>query len=201
MNEQTKNGGTMDAANKPLGPEENGRDAAMIGKPVGVPRDATEWVGTMSLVRMTLEAIEQVKPDMKKPLFSTRWGAYQTPMLLTLLTCAYARGFAGSRDIELAIPNDKALQYISMGQRPDWNVLRLFRRQYKTTIQNCLAALLEKVWNEQYPIEKRNASPDNGTYTGVSLDRWMIPPKPDFQVEAARRVRLAILADTLLSDE
>lgn len=191
----------MDAANHKEWPEGNGGEAALTGKPVAMPRDVTEWVGSLTLVRMTLEAIDQVKPEFKQAQFKTPFGAYQAPMLLTLLTCAYARGLTGSRDIELAIPHDRALKYICAGNRPDWNVLRLFRRQYKGVVQNCLAALLEKVWESQYPPERRNPPPETGNYTSVSLDRWMIPPRPDFQAEAAKRVRLAILADTLLSDE
>ncbi|MCX8156389.1 MAG: hypothetical protein N3J91_08085 [Verrucomicrobiae bacterium] len=191
----------MDAANNHIWPESNGGDAALTGKSVAMPKDATEWVGSLTLVRMTLEAIEQVKPQFKQAQFKTTFGIYQAPMLLTLLTCAYARGLTGSREIELAIPGDRALKYICAGNRPDWNVLRLFRRQYKSLVQNCLAVLLEKVWDSQYPPEQRVQAPETGHYSTNSLDRWMLPPRPDFQAEAAKRVRLAILADTLLSDE
>lgn len=191
----------MDAAKNNNWPEGNGGEAALTGKAVAMPRDVTEWVGSLTLVRMTLEAIEHVKPEFKQTQFKTAFGSYQAPMLLTLLVCAYAKGMTGSRDIELAIPNDRALKYICAGNRPDWNVLRLFRRQHKTLVQNCLAALLGKVWENQYPAETMGRPVEPGNYTNSSLDRWMIPPRPDFQAEAAKRVRLAILADTLLSDE
>jgi transposase len=178
---------------------ERNEPAAVLGKGNWLPNDLTEWVGSFSLIRQTLEAIDYLKPVFLSANFKTSSGAYRPQMLLTLMTYSYAKGLTGSRDIELAIPNDKAMKYICASDRPDWNVLRRFRRQYQQLIQSCLTEVAKRAWENQFPARALQAA--GSDYVDSSLNRWMTPARPDFAAEAARRMRLSILADTLLSDE
>lgn len=163
-----------------------------------LPKDLTEWVGSIALVRVTLEAVVKTQALARGDGLKQTFGGCRPQMLLTLLTYAYARNILGSRDIETAIPESKPLKYICAGDRPDWNLLRRFRRQYKALVQACLAEVLQSVWSQQYPASPAVA---DFSYAATSLDRWLNPQTPDFATEAAKRVRLAIQMDTLMSDE
>jgi len=165
------------------------------------PKDLTEWVGSFTLVRLVLKAIERVNSVLPTAKFATATGSYQAPMLLTLLTYAYAKGIYGSQAIELAGPQNQALKYICAGNRLDWNTLRLFRRQNQKLIRNCLAETLKQAWEIHHPMAAQ-VDTQAPCYVSDSLARRLdSTPSPVFAREAENRLHLAILADTLQSDE
>lgn len=174
----------------------NGGGAA-VGRP-GLPKDLTDWIGGLTLIRQTLDAVVKTDPATHAQSRPQNYDGCRPEMLLTLLTYAYARGILGSRELELAIPNDRALRYICAGKRPDWQLLRRFRRQNQARLQACLANVLQGAWETQYPSKPQ--APEN-SYAEAALDRWLNPPAPDFAAEAGRRLRLAIQSDTLMVDE
>jgi hypothetical protein len=173
-----------------------GAGPALISR---LPNDLTEWVGSIALVRLALQAVDQAGLRGPQPVFPTASSRCRPNMLLTLLTYAYAKGLTGSRDIELAIPGNQALKYIAAGDRPDWNTLRLFRRRNVALIRACLAEILRQAWEQRYPGAPKAVT--DRSYTADALDRWLAPTTPDFYQEAVKRVSLAIQTDTLLADE
>lgn len=166
-----------------------------------IPRDVTEWVGSLSLVGLVLEAIEESRLPISNGAFTLNETKYRPQMLLTLITCAYAKGILGSQELEGELGRDKALKYICAGSRPDWNVIRTFRRLNQKAILTCLSQVLEKVWETRFPA-KQPGQEGAAAYAADSLDRWLRPDRsPDFAAEAGRRLGMAIMADTMMMDE
>lgn len=118
--------------------------------------------------------------------------------LLRVLAYSYATGVYASSEIEAALDGDPILRYLAGGHRPEPSAMRRFRRRNRHALQRCLAQTLENSWTG------RKERPELGqpTYAQDALERWAKgPTRPDFETEAADRVRRAICDDTALLDE
>jgi hypothetical protein len=183
--------------NKTTNTSVNNNEAPVL-RDARIPRDLTDWSGDFELVRMALEAIERANINLPGN-FKTPNATYRAPMLLTLLTTAYARGIYGSQEIEAAIAANKSLQYICSGARPNATVIRQFRKQNLLLLQATLTELLKEAWNVQYPA-RRTAGAES--YYQTAMERWTpTAASPIFAAEAANRLRMAIMADSLVRDE
>jgi hypothetical protein len=108
---------------------------------------------------------------------------FNPAQIVTLLTYCYARGIYSSEEIEARLPNDKAIAYICAGVKPDWHLLRRFRRQHVFLLIEALAQLIKLV------------SPLNALAGDESMER-----RARFHDEARRLLRLAVQADSIAMD-
>jgi hypothetical protein len=121
--------------------------------------------------------------------------------LLRVLTYCYASGVYASTEIEAALNVDPILLYLAEGQRHGSQEFRQFRRRNLQAVQRCLARTLEMSWGESNPQSTPGRRPPGG-YARSAFERLCSPrPKPNFDSEAAERVRKAICDDTALLDE
>ena len=121
--------------------------------------------------------------------------------LLRVLAYSYATGIYASSEIKAALNGDPILRYLAAGQRPESGAMRRFRRRNRHTLERCLAQTLERSWSASgSSTESLRPSPE--AYVQASLERWSVQAqKPDFETEAANRVRKAICDDAAHLDE
>jgi len=121
--------------------------------------------------------------------------------ILRVLAYCYANGIYASTEIESALNVDPILLYLTGGQRHKSTEFRQFRRRNLQAIQRCLARTLERSWGEANIPSLASRQPPGG-YAQAAFERLCNPPpRPDFDTEAADRVRKAICDDTALLDE
>lgn len=97
------------------------------------------------LLRLALDAVQTADPaELRRA--SARLAPLSAPMLLTLLTCCYARGLYESRDIMAAAAYDPMIRYLCKGTRLHWETLRNFRRRYRPLLLHCLRWVLKQAW-------------------------------------------------------
>lgn len=136
-------------------------------------------LGDGHLIKLVLEAVDCVEafmPVSSRPDFNPA-------QVVRLLTCCYARGICSSEEIELRQPKDNAIDYICAGEKPDWHLLRRFRRQHTFLLIETLAQLFRLV------------APVNGM-----LATEIVVPQSDYQAQARLRLQLAIHADSVAMD-
>ncbi len=146
---------------------------------VGLKCDPFARFGDGHLIKLVLEAVDSV--DAFAPV-SNRPDV-NSPQIVTLLTYCYARGIYSSEEIEMRLPNDKAIAYICTGVKPDWHLLRRFRRQHAALLIEALTQLIKLV------------TPLDALVGDESMARWA-----QFHDEARRLLRLAVQADSIAMD-
>jgi hypothetical protein len=112
-------------------------------------RDATAELASASggqrLLHLALDAVQTA--DATELRHASAWMApVSAPMLLTLLTCCYARGLYDSRDIVAAAAYDPMIRYLCKGTRLRWELLRRFRRRHRALLLHCLGCVLKQAW-------------------------------------------------------
>jgi hypothetical protein len=178
------------------------QDSNSAGTGLSLPLDMSACFDRTFLVTLVLESAQSVE----WPSYTTNFGLgdgkfYRPQMLLTLLTYCYATGHFGSQEVEAGIERNLTLRYLSANCRPDWNVLRRFRRLNRERIEQCLTSTLAHAWESQAADPDFKDHTDPG-YLSCSLSRWtsrMVTP--DFREEARQRVQLAIQSDSMALDE
>lgn len=137
------------------------------------------------LIKLVLEAVHEF--DSGVPVFPAgRSGAINPAQTATLLGYCYARGILSAEEIEARLPHDQAIAYICAGKKPDWHMLRRFRRDNTLLLLGILTRLLEL------------AAFQTGASSSSSLpEHWRIA----FREEALNRLRDAIHADSLAMDQ
>jgi hypothetical protein len=101
--------------------------------------------GGQRLLHLALDAVQTA--DATELRYASVWLApVSAPMLLTLLTCCYARGLYDSRDIVAAAAYDPMVRYLSKGTRLRWEMLRRFRRRHRALLVHCLGSVLRQAW-------------------------------------------------------
>jgi hypothetical protein len=121
--------------------------------------------------------------------------------ILRVLAYCYANGIYASTEVEAAMNADPILLYLAGGHRHESTEFRRFRRRNLQAVQRCLARTLERTWTNSLSLSAADRLP-SGDYARAALERWAEnPPKPDFESEAADRVRKAICDDAALLDE
>ena len=146
-----------------------------------------------------LEAAESLGESVNGSVGSSHQSDYQA--LMKVLAYCYAHGIYASTEIEAALSADPILLYLTEGRRHDSTEFRRFRRRNAVAVQRCLARTLEKSWSKGTPVPAADrGSP--GAYARSAMERWRtLVPRPDFESEAAARVRKAICDDAALLDE
>jgi transposase len=101
--------------------------------------------GGQRLLHLAMDAVQTA--DTTELRRASAWYApVSAPMLLTLLTCCYARGMYDSRDIVAAANYDPMVRYLCKGTRLRWEVLRSFRRKHRELLLHCLGWVLKQAW-------------------------------------------------------
>lgn len=100
--------------------------------------------GEQTLLNLALDAVQTL--DERRLHAASAPAPFRPQMLLTLLTCCYARGQYDSRDIAAAIAGDRTLRYICSGGRPNWKQLRRFRREHRELLAESLAWVFKQAW-------------------------------------------------------
>jgi hypothetical protein len=148
------------------------------GRPDQGP-DMFARLGDGQLIKLVLEAVDTVEsfiPVSSDPNLNPR-------QILTLLTYCYARGVYSSEEIEGRLPGDNAIAYICAGEKPDWHMLRRFRRLHVFLLTETLTQLLKL------------AAPVNGM-SAERVPGLVIP----YEAHARFRVQLAMQADSIAMD-
>ncbi|MBN9691282.1 MAG: transposase [Verrucomicrobia bacterium] len=146
-------------------------------KNAAIPADLAEWLGAVRLTHFALEAVQGVDAPLTEFRLAPDRPGHGFRMLLTLLTYAYARGAAGSEEIQERCRTDLDFRYLSTAEFPDTATLRRFRQREWARLQVSLAGLL------------RLAVSGPGEETDF-----------DAELEAARRLEAAAAADSLALD-
>ena len=167
-----------------------------------LPDDLSSYIGKKTLVKLILEAIEDLEPWTCLGEGPAQGEAGLPPaMMLTLLAFCYATGIFSSEDIQLAIEDDQMVRYLCAGDYPDLGAIRSFRRYNRDRLNRCLEAVLQRVWELRFCGE--DAVPIRGGARAGSaiLRRLRLIPAPDFSAEAARRILRAVRADCMAMDD
>lgn len=137
------------------------------------------------LIKLVLEAVHEF--DSGAPVIPAgRVAAINPAQTATLLGYCYARNILSAEEIEARLPQDRAIAYICAGKKPDWHMLRRFRRDNTLLLLGILTRLLEL------------AAFQTGASNSSSLpDYWRIA----FREEALNRLHDAIQADSLAMDQ
>ena len=169
--------------------------------PFTPPDDLAEWMDARALLTFVLEAVPAVElPDARKDFVAADGQAFRPPMLLTLLAYCYARGWADADGIEVLIPRDPMLRYITTGDRLTANDLVRFRRARRETIEQILTLVFEKAWQHTRMTAELRFG-ERSQYLDYSLYRWFENPlAPDFAKLARQRVDQAVLLDSVAKD-
>ncbi|MBN8248013.1 MAG: transposase [Verrucomicrobia bacterium] len=142
-----------------------------------LPADLAEVLGAVRLTHLALDAVQAAG---ELPVeFQARAGraACSYPMLLTLLSYAYARGVHGSDEIEGRLRTDADFRYLGAREFPEAETLRHFRRREWPRLNRTLSRLLKLA----------------ATHAGMAVSL-------DFESEAALRMERAAAADSLALD-
>src|SRR5256885_7409244 len=172
-----------------------------VGKGRFLPDDLSLYIGKKTLVKLVLEAMEEINArNAEREGRESHSVAFQSAMMLTLLTYCYATGVYGSVDIQLAMQRDQMIRYLCARNYPDICATRSFRRYHREKIAQYLSAVLQRVWELRFCGE--DAKPiRSDSYFGSSLARWIdVKSTPDFKREAEERITQAVRADSMSAD-
>ena len=165
-----------------------------------LPGDLSGYIGKKTLVKLILEAIEGLTAR------TSGCGAdgagnpeLQPAMMLTLLTYCYATGIYASSDIEFGLQHDQMIRYLCAKNHVSSAVLLEFRRYSRDRIKECLATVLQRVWELRFRDEDAGPMRD-APYAGFSFGRRLNKRIPDFMAQAEQRIVRAVQADSMAMD-
>ena len=166
-----------------------------------LPDDLSGYIGKKTLVKLILEAIERLNArTAERQAVGTENPDFQPAMMLTLLTYCYATGVYSSTDIEISMQHDQMIRYLCAKNYLNLPVLREFRRYSRDRIRECLAAVLQRVWELRFCDEDDHPMAA-AACLGVSFGWWLNRgPTPDFRAEAEQRIVRAVRADSMAMD-
>lgn len=141
-----------------------------------LPVDLRGLIGASTLMRMAFESIDAAQ--WPRPTGQIRG---QTPpaVLRTLLAFSYCSGIFPSFEIERAARLDGDIRYLCANDFPTWKEAQQFRRAHISLLRETVARMLLSACDE----------------IGINTDFFAC------LVEADRRIRLAIEADSAVMDE
>jgi hypothetical protein len=161
--------------------------ATMPFRHSSLPDDLLEWMDANDLVGLILET--QAALHWKPPTAWTRQpdgSTVHSPMLLTLLTYAYARSLFSTSQIMASMVEDAMIGYLCARQIPTESTLRHFRRNHRNLIRYCLVGVFAAAWREKHtPILSTSLPRAIGLVEGAA-----------FVAEAEHRLNLAVQIDS-----
>lgn len=169
-----------------------------------IPADLRAWMSEDQLVRLALEAVQAVSWEDRGEIGrATPWSRRSEPVMLTLMTYAYAIGLCGSRDIEFNCSRDRQLSYLCTGNSPGWNAIRQFRRRHRMallqSLVHLLASALELTPDPRTSHPEIESRPICARSLCTCKGEWSLHAA--LATEAEMRLQRAILADSMDMDE
>lgn len=164
-----------------------------------LPEDLSVYMGKKTLVKLILEAIEDLNARTSgRDSFTRGTPERQPALMLTLLTYCYATGVYASADIELNMEYDPMTRYLCAKSYLGLPALREFRRYNRDRIKECLAIVLRRVWELRFCDQNDCPLAAAGGPVIPGWPGWR--PAPDFVVEAEQRIFRAVQADSMALD-
>lgn len=161
--------------------------ASVSTAPVRAPKAAALFaqLDDATLIKLVLQAVEEF--DIALPACRRPGGQGVNPaQTTTLLAYCYARGIYSSEEIEARLPYDAAISYISAGTKPDWHLLRRYRRDNSMLILGTLTRLMElAAWQAGV------------LYTAELPEAW----RDSFRAQALEVLRASIQTDSMVMDQ
>lgn len=142
--------------------------------------DLRQWVGNEKLISIILTRIQQKHEQLKR--FAPFSSGLRAPLLLTVLTYAYARNILDANEIQRGTRDHGWLSYLCRTQPVDALVLRVFRRAARQELKEVLAEVLVDCWSARF-----------GSQATSSMVQCA-------EADAEERIRSAILADSVALD-
>ncbi len=170
-------------------------DSDLIRRAGDVPENLRFCLEDSDLIRCVYEAIHEV--SWPKVALDQAPEEDNTPnaVLRTLLVYSYAIGMYSARDIEAAAIHDPTASYLAVGYRPKWTTLRAFRRKSTIALRQALIALFRIAAGPG-----RSFDPEI-TYAEYSCARFQFQDPIHFEMESEKRLKRAIQADSMASDD
>jgi len=167
----------------------------------GLPSDLSVWLDKTSLVGLVLGAVQELPWSGLMERFKGADNQQCRPQVLaTLLTYCYAIGLSDSQQIEESTGVEAVIRYLCAGDRPSAHLLIRFRRACRPLIEQALAQVLERAW-DQRSRQLALLPEDRSSYLGPALGRVAGKPgRPDFVRLAERRIEGAVLLDSVDRD-
>ncbi len=138
-----------------------------------------------ALIKLVLEAVHEF--DLTMPVRRLAKGRTFGPeQTATLLAYCYARGVYSSEEIEGRLSVDPGVAYICAGLKPDWHMLRRFRRDNALLLLGILTRLLELIAH-QLGVLRVAEAPER--------------VRTNFRQLAMNRLHDAIQADSMAMDQ
>jgi len=163
-------------------------------------RFAGACIENSNLRDLVLAAVRQIDPRQLIPVAAPGTGvAYESPVLLGLLTYCYASAVFSSREIEARLRKDRTLILLCGHELPDWHLIRRFRRHNRDLIQHCLEVTLYRA--NAASGARASVSPEgndpmpSAARSSDAVDRGLCGE------DASERIRWAINLDHMFLDE
>ena len=144
--------------------------------------DLSLWHGKSALIKLALEAIQNVAPHFPGDNFQFEGRGYRPQMLMLLAVYCYATGLYDSGKIEASVEHDPTLRYICAGTRPDAHVIQRFRHAHRDLIVQALARVVERAWELRLGADAASNV------------------RPDFHRNATERIEQALFLDCIARD-
>ena len=162
--------------------------------PVLLPPSLLEWFSAKEMALFAIQATQNVVTP--APLWRGQEKRFTTRMLLSLLGYCYATALFDSREIEARINIDRTLRYLCAGQLPNWEDLRQFRRRNLHAVRLTVTELLKAAWT------RRRFDESGGDFQdAICMSAIPVGVEREIQLEADRRIRWAMQADSMALDE
>jgi len=160
-----------------------------------LPSSLEQWFDSNTITRLTLDAVSSVRGCTNN--FHSPEQSYcrlNDKMLLTLLVYSYATGLYASQEIEEALNSNATIKYLCARERPDWLVLRNFRRANRPLICMALVELF------QASLEKRGLCSESASrsWNGDDDNGRRLT---ELVMEADHRVLRAVHLDSMAMDD
>ena len=155
-----------------------------------LPPDLRDWLSRNTLVRLALDAVQNLSWPTPAPTAHPA-GGFSQRMMATLLTYCYATGTFGSQDIEAACELDPTVRYICAREYPDWRNIRRFRRDHADLLRQSLTYVLLQAW--AWRVDQAEAE-----YPGYDWIEYVLAER--VEASANIRVEAAGIVDTAMLD-
>jgi len=160
-----------------------------------LPDDLREWVDERTLASLAVGVVADLTHGTIEPVGT---GEMSPRTFLTILAYGYATGRYASEHLEHTAATDPMFRYLCGNQFVDWQMIRQFRRVYRSLIVRALVELFHVVWTWRVA---RLANSDSDIPSPSAARRLAVPGLDGaFQAAAESRLAQAIRGDSMAMD-
>jgi hypothetical protein len=165
------------------------------------PSDLSVWMDRQQLMCLALRAAAEVGTvHFGAGDFIREGERFRPQVLLALLSYSYATGRFASSLIAQAICEDEKTRYLAANSQPDSQLLRRFRRQYRSALNECLLDLFRAVWKSRHSLRREPGWTNRASMTDQGLVPWNGRFMRDLVGEVERRIDQAVQFDSMELD-